>query len=304
MLYYAGALLLGLTTAAPPAGTDRGPGAAPPHPTHCEVSSYEGTDSLQRQVTLVRTYNAAGLVVRDEYFKHRSSPDFARVTGTDQYWYADTVLTKCVGRFEHNRQIKEVYRHDRQQRRTRTESFSFEHRMKRKVERAQGGTRSCIITRADERRFRTWEKLGLTLHRYDERGRQILLDFPRQQEQYTWAYDSLNRPTRWTSYAREKLYRIVDYTYRPDGWQALYTFFEPDGSFSHLKTKSWEYTPQTTHRVFVNGRGQVTREVSTTEKGLTRSSAQYDYDAQDRPAKTVFYNDAGQPELTLLYAYR
>jgi hypothetical protein len=71
-----------------------------------------------------------------------------------------------------------------------------------------------------------------------------------------------------------------------------------------LKEKSWEYTPQITHRYELDSQGRIIGETEMTEKGDFLYRSLIEYNSSGLVSKKVRYNQDNEPDITHIYKYK
>ena len=210
---------------------------------------------------------------------------------------------------ERGDQIKTRYFHDSQNRVTREERLTNEHRQKKNVDKGNGRPGGCILVASDFHKHRSWEKTSVIYYGYDAQGHRVSYNAPTlhysSQNRYTWAYDSLGRLSKHTSYDRERVLWVEDYTYFPGGHRFTRTWYdEADGGPAQLKPQNKGYWPQYATVYQCNEHGQVKVEETTSEKGVLSSRTLRYYNAQQQLVKTVYQNEKSEVKLTHLFVYQ
>ena len=275
-------------------------------PAKCQVYQYLGVDSTARQLVLTRTYHPNGRVLEEQYSKYRLTHEYMASTGTEQSRYRDTMLVERLETDERGDQIKTRYFHDHLNRLTREERLTSERRQKKNVDKGNGRPGGCILVDSDFRKRRSWEKTSVINYAYDAQGRLVSYDAPKlhysSQNRYTWVYDSLGRVSKHFSYDRQRLIWVEEFAYFPGGHRFTRTWYDADGSPSHLKPENKGYWPQYSTTYHYDDNRQVKLEETSSEKGVLNSRTQWYYNTQHQLTKTVYQNGKGEVKLTHLFS--
>lgn len=277
-------------------------------PATCRVYQYLGVDSTARQLVLTRTYHPNGRVLEEQYRHYRLTHEYLARTGTEQSRYRDTMLVERLETDQRGDQIKTRYFHDHLNRLTREERLTLARRQKTNVDKGNGRPGGCILVDSDFRKRRSWEKTSVIHYAYDGQGQLVSYDAPTlhysSQNRYTWVYDSLGRVGKHFSYDRQRLIWVEEFAYFPGGHRFTRTWYDADGSPSHLKPENKGYWPRYSTTYHDDENRQVTLEETSSEKGVLVSRTQWYYNAQHQLTKTVYQNGKGEVKLTHLFSYQ
>lgn len=275
---------------------------------YCDVYQFAGTDSSHKKIALKQTFNAQWQLTSQTYTGYKNTAVQGTSDGTYFYFYRDTLLVQRTFIDEGEDSTKALYSYNQQSQLVKTEHFTFQKRLRKNADKGLGRPGGCIVTEKDYEKERSWKQTSVINYSYNTAGQVVLYDATQlhfsSQNRYTWAYDSLGRIAKHSSFDNNRRLSADEYHYFDGGYSFVQTWYDYDGNPKQLKTEAWEYSPVYTHTFTTDSKGRVLKEVVTTEKGETLSTETTAYNADGRISRTVYYNGKGEPEITHIYVYR
>lgn len=189
------------------------------------------------------------------------------------------------------------------------EYFLLQKRLKKSAERFihNSGREGYKLSEEDYEKDRIWEKVSEINYTYDNFGRRlssyntVKINYS-DLNKHTWEYDSVGRILKECLWKDDMLFRIEEFTYFEGRYECKITWYDLNRNPKHLK-KDDDYYPQTTCTYYLNEKGKVIKEMASTEKGKTTYTEILSYNANGQIAKTAYYNENGEPEITHIYVY-
>lgn len=277
--------------------------------TRCDVYQYKDSDSLNKKVEYIQTFNTYGNLTTEKYNNRYWFTNYKfRENSTFQYFYKDTLLIKEIytDEFGYGSKRMTLYYYNDKRQLIKEECSSCEKRLKknRKVGLAYG---RCIVTSKDYRKKPTWKKLSIIHYKYNEQGKPVLKESPNisfsTEDKYTWEYDSLGRVKGHNCYGDGRLLWTREYVYFDGGYTQIHTWYDSDGKTPcYLLQESWRNTPQWHTTYYFDDKNRVVKEVCVDEKGTFFNSETTEYNTSGKIAKTVFLDKDGH-SITHQYVY-
>jgi hypothetical protein len=262
-----------------------------------EIFQFTGNDSLKKTIALTQTFNTLGQLTTETYNGYKRNLVDGPSDGLYFYYYKDTLLTRRVFVDNAKDSTKMLCHYNKKKQSIKQEHFTFKKR--NKINNNKGQVKSEDI--------KTWEKTSEIDYSYDEQGNEILYDATKlhftSQNKYTSKYDNLGRVLQYCSFSDERLIWVKDYSYFLNGYKIIRTWYDYEGNPEHLKTKSWEYTPQNTYTFYLDKNGRVLKEVTSTEKNEKISAVTTFYNSNGQISRTVYLNEKDMSKLTHIYTY-
>jgi len=275
--------------------------------TKCNVFQFSGTDSLNKHIAITQTFNKSGQLILETYKNYKRNSSEGRSDGTYYYYYKDTLLIKRMFVDEKKDTSKMICYYNNENQLIKEEHFNCEKKIRKDVDKGLGRLGGCVVLEEDFEKFRTWEKISEINYSYDKLGRKILYDATKlhfdSQNRYTWIYDDKGRIQKYNSYNNDRLIWIEDYTYTSDDYNFARIWYE---NGEPTKRKYWEKEEPTifTFTYLLNKKGNILKEIVTTNKNEIISGEITDYDSKDRVSKIVYLNTKDEIEMTHIFEYK
>ena len=252
----------------------------------CIVYQFSGSDSINKHIALVQTFNQVGQIISETYSNYKKSSDQSNTDGIYYYYYKDSLLTKRFFIADDNDTGKVLYYYNTNKQCIREEYFSCERRLRKDVKKGLGQPGGCVVFEEDLDKNRTWIKSNDVTFLYDEKGRLLRKDDGQNYDR-VWQYDSLNRITQEKGYSFNKMEYVEDYKYFNGGYKYSQISFDIDGNPTQPIYSDIIFNPIFTSTFHLNRDGKIIKEEITTEKGIIISDKKYYYDNNSRVVKTI-----------------
>ncbi|HTF05200.1 MAG TPA: hypothetical protein VK826_14325 [Bacteroidia bacterium] len=265
----------------------------------CEIWQYFGTDSVNKSLAQIITYNARGQMVTEQYIGWKTTMQEGTPDGTYTYIYNDTFLVKRIYSSETGDSSYTVYTYDGG-RLIRQSQFEL------KSVGNTGGQLQIDDGSGKSKGPRRWEQTSDISFSYDAKGRKILYDASRlhfsTQNMYKWTYDDQNRVTQHQSYSRGKLTWQEDYQYFEGSYRYFRIWYDAEGNPRHENKESYSYYPLLFFTYTLDKQGRIIEEKITDENKNLHERTTTAYNKVDKIAKTVHYTKDEQ-SVTHIYKY-
>lgn len=268
--------------------------------TLCEVYRFTGKDSLAQMLIANQTLNSRGRIIH-EYRKENTSTGEAANENyfEERFTFRDTLITECVQN-NSGKITKYVYEYDEQGRRFRESVFNWELDQTQNFQQQATG-RNDVKGK--------WVQVSLATIAYDAKGRKMQWDASRlhntAETNVKWEYDDQNRVTsEKTTMRNGRIVRRTDYQYFDWGYRYWTINYDADGNPRHELEAGQGYQPMIIHAVSVNKAGRAEKDVTSDEKGITRGTVRYQYDAKGRIAREISQRSGQDDTITLVYHYK
>lgn len=267
----------------------------------CEVYQYFGTDSINKSLAQVITYNSRGQMVTQQYINWKSTEQEGTDNGTYTYVYADTFLTTRYYGSDDGDSTRMTYQYDASGKVSKWSYFEL-----KSVGNTGGFVRPGDGTNSNNM-GRRWEQTSEVNFVYDSKGRKITYDATRlhysAQNMYKWEYDDLNRVTVQTSYSRGRITWREDYQYFDWGYRYWRIWYDESGNPRHENKESYAYWPLYFYNCTLDKQGRVSEERITDENKKLHGRTVTSYMKSGQLARTVYYNAQDVQSVTHIYVY-
>lgn len=282
----------------------------------CCIYQYSGTDSIEKIVSKIVKYGINNLVLseQDHGFRESSYEGTANVISYYDYKNGLLVQQRKVYRdnstpsFRQQDSTKTTYYYDKDNKLEKRQHFDFKRRLKANLDKGIGRRGGCIVEEEDYEKESSWDIISEIFFKYDTLGRKTEYNAPYihwdNQNRYTWLYYNDGKVNEYRSYDHDRLIWIEKFTYTDASYQFIRTWYDYDGNPEHLKEKSWEYTPQITHKYELDSLGRIIEETEMTEKGDFLYRSVIEYNSSGLVSKKVRYNQENKPDITHIYEYK
>lgn len=216
------------------------------------------------------------------------------------YVYKAGLLAERTYSYKEGDSSKTTFYYDDRNRLIKEDHFSFERRLKKGVDKGLGRPGGCLLADSDFEKHRTWQYESGRRYAYDVMGRKAKEDDLNGYTR-TWHYDSLGMVLAVNHYAYKKLTRRLEYVYRRDGYDILFSDYDDSGK-SRQETEPGNW-PRSMRTFIVNEKGTIIEELYRYENGEVITRKKYAYYQDGKLYRTVHYNEWRQPEITHIYVY-